>query len=452
MEMASGKTGSDNDIYTSKIYSKLKETIEDMAENADLFVHDPYRDFTRRRMLPFDKTMHMALTMGGGSVGDELHNIFKYDADIPTNSAFSQARGKIRPEAFGHLFHSFNNSVIMPLTYEGHRLLATDGSKLNIAWDPEDEGTFFGQSNTKGYNQMHLDALYDLRNHTYVDILVQDGRHAHENKALDEMAARSPISGKTILLADRGYESWNNFASIAQKGWSYLVRAKDISSNGILAKLELPAAKAFDADIEITLTRVQSKETKGNPQKYRVLTGSQQFSFLGKENKFFRMEFRALRIKLDDGSYICIITNLPRSGFPPKKIKKLYSLRWGVETSFRKLKHTIGLSSLHSKKKDFIRQEIYARCTMHNFCELIVLNTVLEEARKSRKHEYQANFSAAVKICRGYLRYFIQNGNKSEKPLVEKFIAKKILPIRPDRNPPRNVRPQSAVCFNYRVA
>ena len=45
-----------------------------------------------------------------------------------------------------------------------------------------------------------------------------------------------------------------------------------------------------------------------------------------------------------------IITNLDASTFPLHDIKRLYAMRWGIETSFRNLKHTLGLLHLHAKQ------------------------------------------------------------------------------------------------------
>ena len=38
-----------------------------------------------------------------------------------------------------------------------------------------------------------------------------------------------------------------------------------------------------------------------------------------------------------------ITTNLPKEDFPVEEIKKVYAMRWGIETSFRELKYAIGL-------------------------------------------------------------------------------------------------------------
>lgn len=39
------------------------------------------------------------------------------------------------------------------------------------------------------------------------------------------MIDRSSIP-KALIIADRGYESYNNIAHIQEKGWNYLIRIK----------------------------------------------------------------------------------------------------------------------------------------------------------------------------------------------------------------------------------
>ena len=56
-------------------------------------------------------------------------------------------------------------------------------------------------------------------------------------------------------------------------------------------------------------------------------------------------------------------------------------MRWGIETSFRNLKHTLGLLHLHAKKVEFVLQEIFAKLTMYNFCELITQSVVRHRKR-----------------------------------------------------------------------
>lgn len=61
---------------------------------------------------------------------------------------------------------------------------------------------------------MHLNALYDLLNRSYVDALIQEPYEENESKALVEMVKRLPANQSTIIMADRGYETYNIFTNI----------------------------------------------------------------------------------------------------------------------------------------------------------------------------------------------------------------------------------------------
>jgi hypothetical protein len=248
-------------------------------------------------------------------------------------------------------------------------------------------------------------------------------------------------------MADRGYETYNIFAHAERKGINYLIRVKDRNSNGMLSGYTLPEQDEFDVEIALILTRKQTNEVKANPKLYKILPNASPFDYLDlHQNKFYPITFRVVRFKISDDTYESIITNLNKIDFPPNKIKELYHLRWGIETSFRELKYAIGLTNFHAKKVEYILQEIYARITMYNFCEIITTKVAVEQ--KSTKHVYQLNYTAAIHIC----RYFLKYGNHIYPPNVEALIQKNLLPVRPGRRDPRKVRAQKTVSFLYRVA
>lgn len=43
-------------------------------------------------------------------------------------------------------------------------------------------------------------------------------------------------------------------------------------------------------------------------------------------------------------------------------LSRLHFSQWGIETSFRQLKYTVGLSSFHAYKPEYVKQEIWNRC------------------------------------------------------------------------------------------
>ena len=160
---------------------------------------------------------------------------------------------------------------------------------------------------------------------------------------------------------------------------------------------------------------------------------------------FETLSFRVVRFKITDTTYETIFTSLPREEFSIADIKKIYGMRWGIETSFRELKYSIGLVNFHAKREDFILQEIFAHLTMYNYCERIMALICVYQC-KDRKHTYQINYTMAMMICMDYFNH----KHKTEK--LETLITRYILPIREGRQDRRKMRAQIAVFFIYRVA
>ena len=431
------------------IKQNLKNCISDMQECPSLFVKNPGKDYSRNRKISFYQTIDFLLSMNGNTIRKEWLDYGNYKTDGASVSAFLQQRDKILPEALEFLFHTFTETFCDMKTFRGYRLLACDGSDLAIAYNPKDSKTYRRhntiEKNEKGYNQLHLNALYDLQNHIYLDAIVQPGRHPNEAQALIDMIKRSQLREQILLIADRGYESYNILAHLQEKGWKYLIRVKDLGSKGIITNLALPNTSEFDCDFSLILTKKQTKEIKAQPEKYRYLTNKSVCDFLDPDkNPFYTLNFRVLRFPIGANSNECIITNLDKTDFSADDIKKLYNKRWGIERSFRELKHTIGLTNFHAKKVEYILQEIFARLIIYNFCERITAFVVVQQ--KQRKYTYQINFTIAVLICRQFYRGRIP-------PLdAEALIQKNVLPVREGRRAPRKVRPNSAVSFLYRIA
>jgi len=424
---------------------ELMYLIEEMARSPALFVQNPAKDFTRERKLALDRMLSMMISMGGNSIGKELLDFYEYDAETATTSAFIQQRKKILPFAFEFLFHEFTSAAAEPKTYRGYRLLAIDGSDLHIPTNPsEPENYFVANEDTHGYNLLHLNAIYDLCSKLFTDILLQTRRSANEHLALTTMVDRSRISSEVILVADRGYESYNNLAHIGRKGWNYVFRLRE--SNSILSGLRLPVTQELDLPVSIILTKKQTKEVKAHPEIYRWLPHKTRFDFLDLNfDRFYPITFRVVRFKLSDDSFETLITNLDAIAFPADALKEIYHLRWGIETSFRELKYAVGLLNFHSKKTELITQEIFAQLIMYNFSMMIASHAIIRQ--NHTRYAYQVNFTRAIQICVFFFRY-----RSNAPPDADALICKHILPIRPGRTDKRKLRSRSAVSFLYRVA
>lgn len=445
-------------MKASTIQQILNTSQRQLKDSLHLYVSDPKRDFIRNRKLPFEKVISSILALEGRSLNNELLYQFECSIDTPTSSALIQQRNKISFKAFEALFHDFTmksmeNNIKL---YKGYRLLAVDGSDIQITSNPADtDSRIQTKKDCRPYNSLHLDAMYDLLSNVYTDANVCKIRKSNEKGALTDMVDRADDKYPAIVIADRGYESYNVLAHIQEKNWKFLIRIKDLDSrnSGIIGGFDLPDEDVFDLDVDLNLTYKQTNEAKEllkDKNHYRRLKSNRRFDYLPKKNKkheplkMYNLKFRIVRFKLTEDSYEVILTNLDKFIFPPTVIKELYGKRWGIETSFRKLKYTVGLLYFHSKKVEFVFQEIYARLIMYNYFELIISTTVIQ--KKQRKYAYIINFSVAAHICREFFLERIPPDN------IEALISRHLTPVRPDRSRPRKISQKVPISFLYRVA
>ncbi len=321
-------------MNAERVKSALNYSIWVLEQHKKDFCKCPGKDLTRDRKLPFEKTVSTILSFHGGTINHDLLDFFRLDPALPTSSAFIQQLAKINPEAFEALFHFFTNRVAEANTYRGLRLLPVDGSGLQIAPDSHDTDSYFpGTNDQKVYGLLHINALYDLRQQLYLDAIVQKRRKYDESGALTAMIDRSPLD-KALVIADQGYESYNNLAHIQDNNWFFLVRIKN-GTGGIVSGLALPDSDSFDIPFHLHMTRKQTNATKQLLKDKNIsswfppVSGSISYPLnaVSPIQHFYDLHFRIIRFPISDSLVETIITNLPEKLFPAYEIKRLYSLR-----------------------------------------------------------------------------------------------------------------------------
>ena len=293
------------------------------------------------------------------------------------------------------------------------------------------------------FSAYHINTSYDLLEHTYDDVLIQGQAQMNENGAFNHIVDRYH-GPKAIFIGDRGFESFNSFVKVDKSKNKFLIRVKDIhSKTSILRSLGPFEDKEFDVRVKRILTYRQTKEIKEHPEIYKFVPKNQRFEYFD-DNPYYQFDCRVVRFKISEDTYESIMTNLDEDEFSLEEIKELYHMRWGIETAYREIKYALDLNTLHSKKRNLIQQEIYAKLLLYNFCRRITREVNIKE--KKRKFEYQLNFVRAYHI----IRHFLKEKSRKIPPHIESMIAKEILPIRRNRQNQRKVKPKSPVSFNYR--
>ena len=266
---------------------------------------------------------------------------------------------------------------------------------------------------------------------------MQPGPAKDEPAAFRELADRCDPA--LTLVADRGFEGYNNFAHCIERGVGFVVRLTDAFAARLLGAGGLP--DGADEDVELLLSRSQRASLKAEPG-YRRVSPSMKFDYLEGEGSTYRMRLRVVRIAIGGGRFENLATSLGRAEHGPGELGEIYALRWGIETAFRGLKHAVGLARLHSAGFRGAAQEVYARMVLYNFCSAMaaLAQLVVEaEPREGLKHPRAVNFAAAVRACRAVLwpRAGPADG------LLER-IAANVCPVRPGRSFARHRRPPTA--------
>lgn len=408
-------------------------------------IYNNGRDFSRKSTLTREAVIRLLISAEGGSLDKILHT-----AELTvTASAVTQRRAQIPPKAFHTVFKHFNACCADNDFFHGYRLFAVDGTVVNLPRNPAAPSFVQNDGIPKGVNQLHLTPLYDILSRTFADVVIQPEPKKNEGSALAELLKQNSFEKKTLIIADRGFESYNLLAHCLEKpNVDFLIRIKQ-SRSAMREIAKLPMCE-LDCNIGFTITTTQTNADKRNGYIYLQVPKKSKAGSKTRRGRFdfpspYYMCIRVCRFLLNNGEFETVATSLPPA-FALKDIMELYHLRWGIETSFRDLKYTLGLVNLHGRSDVFAEQEIYASLTAFNFASRVCREVVIRQP-KDGVYAYKVNFKMAVMLCKEFLR--VPNAN-SDKLMEE--IARYTVPIRPGRQDQRELKVKGFPGFVYRVA
>ncbi len=377
-----------NDIEThlgGEVLYFLNQTIDKLLlpENREKYFVNPEADFTRNRKCPLKDVIYLLTGSGRQSLNKEIFSFYRSD-DVITASGFDQQRSKLKPEGIQFIFDEFSRKVswVQKGTVKGYRIIGTDGTDLNVLFNPSQDTYMECSNGEQGYNQYHVVTFQDVLTRTYLDVEIQPKPSCNETGAATTMVKRRFLSvkEKAILTRDRGFASFNLLETCNRNGIDYCLRIKE---NFCRESTDMPPAEC-DQDFETIIFTRQTKENKElfRLKKARYLSGKSPFGKY-KNSQTWEYEdgcvlkFRIVRFSLGvkDGKEIweTLITSLPREEFSIDDLRQIYHLRWdAVEGGYRNLKYDLGLSFFHGKLDQYYRQEIYAKLLGFNFGQTLM--------------------------------------------------------------------------------
>jgi hypothetical protein len=428
--------------YTNEVI----QTIEDEKFVERSRSKDGRNGFTRKRKLHFIHLITL-LTQGlSRSIQRELNSFFQkiksedFSIQHVTKGAFTQARAKLKPEAFVELnqvgIRSFYKSAPY-LTWKGWRLLSIDGSTIVLPKHKtvtEEFGTTnFGPHAASPQSVARISMLYDVLNFTTLDSCI-DRYDVPETKLarkhLDQLE-----SGRDLLILDRGYPSLALLFELKMKGIDYCIRMRD---DWWLAVRNMLNNGEKDKEVTFTLPANQS-------------------DLLSQYNTNDReIKCRLVVIELPDGSPEVLCTSvLDNQKLPYESFGELYNYRWNIEEGYKLYKCRLQFESFSGKTATAVKQDFYAKIFM--MTTMAVLAFPLEErlkreqANSNRRHPYKINRTNALAMVKEIAhKLFIERMIRPALTAFDNILRATIEIVRPNRKVPRKKRTKKPPSMNYK--
>lgn len=382
----------------------------------------------RKRMLPARVVVFLviAMTLFAKKSISEVLNIlveglriqgaYLLGASLPVKSALTQARQRLGVKPLVELFRALARPMARPdqawAFYKGLRLMALDGTKLDIPDTPENE-RFFGRPGAgrgkAAWPVAAVIALIEIGTRLAVDVFV--GRYKTSEQSAAIRLMRSLKEGM-LLLWDRafvGYELWNE---AIKRGAHLLGRLK---SNMIFCPIQNLADGSFLAKLYPS-PYARRKDEGGIP--VRIIEYTITDPLLPGAGEKHRLITSLLDAEL----------------YPAKELIVLYHERWEIEIEYDEIKtHMIDKTpTLRSKTPLGVLQEIYGLLIAH----MAVRTLMAEAASQWDLDPDRLSFTGALQV----ISRAIPRMQAAKTELLPAFYEMMLDEIASQLNPPRRNR------------
>jgi hypothetical protein len=380
------------------------------------------KHFTRKRKMGFKEVVYFMLNRVKSSTQTALDRFFdmtKGGEVHMTEQSFSDARQKLNWEACRELYEYTVKSVYAGeiTTWHGFRVLAIDGSKVQLPADNKLREYFGCAGPTQSAPTGQMSYIYDYFNDIIVDAeLVPFNTNERELAKLHiERLRAMSADTKELVLLDRGYPSFELFSHLRERKIEFLARVK----------------KGFNANIDA------------------LPLGEHDFVL---EKNQEALPVRVIKFRLTTGEVETLITSILEDELGIKTYKQLYNCRWGIETKYYEMKHKFELENFSGRTINAIYQDFYISALLSNMVA-VAANEVqpivdMSRADNGNKHAYHVNKNHAVGVFKDrFIRALMEPNAPKQAKMIEEIMLKleqHVVPYRPGRSFPRKDSPRRA--------
>lgn len=324
-------------------------------ENKEYF--NGVRPFSQGGMLDFRLIFNLLLQSRSRSSQTELFELsLRLGQDCVSKSAFTQARSKIKAALFEAYYKAqvqkIEENELFQETYEGYRLFAVDGTTLYLPCNDATGGEFGTVRNQHGSQCLpRCSFLVDLNTGVCLQGLLGKSNTSEHEQIYEHL---SLLPKNSILILDRLYPCTALMYTLEQLGIRYIIRCKMNWNKAVGEVCSQTGEQNQRVKYRISEKAVTKLKRKAQSTEERKAITCR-----------LEVDHRIMNIQLADNQYECLLTNLTED-WPISTFKKLYHMRWNVETAIDRLKNVMAIEAVTSDNPEFIRQDFAATIARYN--------------------------------------------------------------------------------------
>lgn len=402
--------------------------------------------FTRERKLTI-RTIILLLLKFKSSIQRELNRFYKevnqsdFNIREVTKGAFTQARAKLKPEAFKRLNEVAVNTFYDEAEYyvwHNIRLLAVDGTRLVLPNHPSVAEEFgvhqFGPKADSPRSLAIASFLYDPLNLLTIDSQIAPYASSEQDLLMEHLGK---VEVGDMLLLDRGYPSFWLLFLLKARGIEFCVRLKE---NWWLKVKDFRESSEMEGIVTFSLPKKDRNKLKDFPHMFDA-----------------EITCRLIKVVLENGDIEVLCTSLiDHEKYPYSDFEQLYHYRWNEEEAYKLLKCRIELEDFSGKTAKAVKQDFHAKAFLMTLCAAYahpIEEKVIAEfkADKDRKHGQKINRTEAIANTMDMLvPTFVRKKYKEALQAFDLLTYQAREIIRPGRSNPRNKKPKRLYSMNYK--
>lgn len=373
-------------------------------------------------------------TFRNGSCRDGLHEVqaARAAAGLELLSASTSSYCTARKERLsietlqqihGHVGKEVGRSCESHQRWNGRNVYAVDGTSVAIADTLKNQKAYPQPSNQKpgcGFPVVQIVGLFDMNSGALLDFELSP-LTVHENALFHGKSLMNKLEKRDVLVADRAYCSYINFAKLKGVGADIVAR---------LHQARKPDFPSGCSDIIVTWNKPKpnTKPDWVDKDEWNQYPDS--------------ISVRYIKIRIEEDGYrpseIIIATTLMDES--AHEVAQLHLKRWSMEMSLYDLKTTLGMDDLMVQSPEMAHKTILMYLIAHN----LIRWTMIEASKHCHTPLQNISFKGTLNI----IEHWKSGMQTHTKPAQQRrhwaqllrLIAEDKVPRRPGRSEPRAVK------------